>query len=161
MFKSAKTPTHACTRCSKNWRSADFSLLNPHDFNDNRRSTICDHCLFPTHPNAEKCRAQRKKRLVLEAQYGKEPVRKAVNLAYSRRRRIQKHNACPEWANEDAIRHFYLTAKQLTAETGIPHDVDHIVPLKHKAVCGLHVPANLQILTARENRRKSNKFIVK
>lgn len=69
----------------------------------------------------------------------------------------------PKWLTNNhiiEITEFYAEATRLTEKSGILHHVDHIVPLQGKKVSGLHVPWNLQILTATENLSKRNKFVV-
>jgi len=73
-----------------------------------------------------------------------------------RRRRVRV--AKPTGIGYDALKPFYEKAQTLTANTGVLHHVDHIVPLKGENICGLHVPWNLQIMTAKENLSKSNKW---
>jgi predicted nucleic acid-binding Zn ribbon protein len=80
-----------------------------------------------------------------------------LNASYEKRR-ASKLNATPFWSNLKAIKTVYKESERISIETGIPHQVDHVVPLIHPLVCGLHVPANLQILTAEENLKKGNRF---
>ena len=78
--------------------------------------------------------------------------------AHAMKRVAAKNNATPPWSNLDDILFFYEEAARLTAKTGIPHQVDHIVPLQGKTVCGLHVVWNLQVLPAVENQSKNNHY---
>jgi hypothetical protein len=82
-----------------------------------------------------------------------------VNAANAARYCAQRR-ALPAWADLDAIRGFYERAAKLTRETGIEHHVDHFYPLRGKTVCGLHVAANLRVITGAENCHKSNKYPV-
>jgi hypothetical protein len=75
-------------------------------------------------------------------------------LAAVNARRARKEMAMPSWVDTNAIRKFYVEAKSMQASDGIARHVDHIIPLKHPLVCGLHVPANLRIITAIENMKK-------
>lgn len=76
------------------------------------------------------------------------------------KRKLIIKQATPSWANMDAIKEMYVAAQQLIARTGVKYEVDHIVPIQHPLVCGLHVEHNLQILTETENISKSNNFII-
>lgn len=70
--------------------------------------------------------------------------------------RAQTVRATPPWADMTAIKAIYREARRLTDETGQVHVVDHVVPKISRYVCGLHVPANLQILHWRVNAQKGN-----
>lgn len=75
------------------------------------------------------------------------------------KRRATKRSATPWWSNLSAIKEIYRAARELTLLTGIQFHVDHIVPLIHEDVQGLHVPANLRIVPYYENCSKGNKLI--
>jgi 5-methylcytosine-specific restriction endonuclease McrA len=76
-----------------------------------------------------------------------------ARLARKRFRDAQKLMATPAWVDRVALNQVYAIARLLG-----DHHVDHIVPLCHPLVCGLHVPWNLQLLSPEENLTKSNKF---
>jgi hypothetical protein len=79
----------------------------------------------------------------------------AHSRAACARRYAEKTRATPPWADRRSVAAVYADAVRVTAESGVPHDVDHIVPLRGRSVCGLHVPWNLRIIPAIENRRKN------
>lgn len=82
-----------------------------------------------------------------------------LNTARASRYRASKLMATPAWVEPDDLLPAYREARAKTVETGILHHVDHIVPLKGKTVCGLHVPWNLRAIPAIENISKGAKLI--
>ena len=99
-----------------------------------------------------------------DALYHNEPTRLCLmhhsqSLANSAAYRAGLARATPIWVDRKAIEKIYADCVATTRATGIAHDVDHIVPLRGKEVCGLHVPWNLRIIPSKENHRKSNHFI--
>lgn len=67
-------------------------------------------------------------------------------------RRAGLNKATPPWVDRAELRRIY----EFAADMG--RQVDHIHPLKGKNFCGLHVPWNLQLLTATENATKGNRL---
>jgi hypothetical protein len=59
------------------------------------------------------------------------------------------------WGDQEKIDTLYDLARTMTALMGEPYEVDHFYPMRGKAVCGLHVEANLRVITAKQNRSKS------
>lgn len=131
-------------------RSAKWNKEHPRAFAEWYQNNI-DHARQKTalwrEANREYCRAEYRR-------WAKDnPDR--INALVARRN-ATKLRATPAWANHDAIRAVYAEAARLTLATGVRHEVDHIVPLRSAAVCGLHWEANLQILTSAANKKKSN-----
>ena len=82
--------------------------------------------------------------------------------AQAAKRKANKLRATPSWITQEQIRQMaaiYANAKRREAMTGVDWHVDHVVPLQGKNVCGLHVPWNLQLLSAEENLKKGNKLL--
>lgn len=79
---------------------------------------------------------------------------KAKFLANNSRRRLIIKQATPKWADLDLIVDVYKEAQYFGFH------VDHIIPLRGKTVCGLHVWENLQILPPRVNLQKGNRIAI-
>lgn len=86
------------------------------------------------------------------------------NLEYyakeAAKRRASKLKAIPIWLGKEEeflIQEAYDLAKQRTILLGFNWEVDHIVPLQNKFVCGLHTIDNLRVIPRKMNRSKSNK----
>ena len=88
---------------------------------------------------------------------------KDKNTAKSNRYRASKIKATPSWLTEEQhkqIESFYWLANLQKELTDDSYHVDHIIPLKGKTVCGLHVPWNLQLLKATDNIKKGNRLVL-
>jgi len=73
-------------------------------------------------------------------------------------RQTLKAKATPWWADRKAIEAIYAEARRLERETGVKYHVDHIIPLRGKGICGLHVPWNLRAIPAHENYLKHSRY---
>jgi hypothetical protein len=157
-----------CCRCNIDKETTNF-------FNDKNRKTgkypICKQCLkIDYKKNHEKIRKRQnqyhhKNKLILlpkmkERNKKWRQENKDKNCAKSAKYRASKLQATPKWANLNKIEYYYRLAKYFDEVSCgfVKHHVDHIIPLKGKNVCGLHVEHNLQILIDKHNIAKSNKM---
>ena len=92
--------------------------------------------------------------------YRKTEKYKAKHAAKEARRRATKLQATPKWLTKEHLEEIvkiYEFAKIIEKYFEIKVDVDHIIPLQGKEVCGFHVPWNLKAIPASRNRSKGNR----
>ena len=83
--------------------------------------------------------------------------------AKTRARQAAAIQRTPIWVDADEfwmITKVYDLAELRTKMLGVNWHVDHIIPLQGKLVSGLHTIANLQVIPAKVNFSKSNKYEV-
>jgi len=139
--KTGKYGLHSqCILCRK--KQVLEKKSHYHEYYESYRKSLTEEQL-------EKRRASgRKSKKNNPAKYAaKEMRRKAIRL-----------QATPSWSNKKIIDDYYLRAACWSKLSGEQFEVDHIVPLKSKFVCGLHCETNLRIISGRENRVKGNRY---
>lgn len=83
---------------------------------------------------------------------------KAKRNQRAQERRVAVRKATTPWYDPQYLRDLYENIKEAEAIFKTKFHVDHIIPLTHKAVCGLHTQENFQILTAQANWIKNNRW---
>ena len=81
----------------------------------------------------------------------------AIKIQY----KTKKKQRTPKWVDAEElwlIAEVYDLAERRNKVTNIKWHVDHIVPLQGRLVSGLHVISNLQVIPAKLNWSKGNKY---
>ncbi len=93
---------------------------------------------------------KRKYQTAQQAPRGKIIDAKIIKMVEHGSQRAQAKQATPKWANFEKMETIY--SRRVAGE-----QIDHIVPLNHPFVCGLHWEGNLEPLNSKANKEKGNK----
>ena len=110
--------------------------------------------------NPERAKATKRKNKLSRPETVKAEYQRNKHQYFARAasRRVTVKQATPVWADQNEIAEMFIIAGKLNSFFTKPVvHVDHVVPLNSKLVCGLHTPANLQILSAKANLAKRNR----
>ena len=137
-----------CSRCDS---TKELSCFNKSLRNKSGLQSTCRSC------EAEARKLKREDRRLYDKAHYESNKFYYINKANTRLLNIARADYT---IDSKYVEDLYSNAKEAETVFGFAFHVDHRVPLKHDKVCGLHVEANLQVLSARDNLAKSNKFIV-
>ena len=160
--------TKVCPKCFKELSLGSF-------YKDKTRGNVRPVCKSCTSQAGKTWRASNKEQKSLkDREYRKSHAEEIKNfqkayyqknksryLANFFKRKAAKLQAIPSWLSTvqlEEIDYLYKLREEVNSLSDYEYEVDHIVPLQGKNVCGLHVPWNLQLLPKEVNRAKSNKF---
>jgi len=140
-----------CTKCKETKPEDHYYKSNKYHC----KSCIDSGCVsrYKNRSDRQRFRDKQVRKLWLKAHPHIDPYKSA-------KRRAVKKQATPAWVTPEYVMLFYKQAQMESKRIGEKVHVDHIVPLTHPLVCGLHCEDNLQLLTATDNLKKSNTYIV-
>ena len=152
-----------CRECKKIKALNEFSKNKTRKDGVQSECKVCRKAYDEAYREANRERRREQQRSYIKTNKNKRKAYQKANnnkySAYNAKRRAKKLQATPHWLTEYQYKQIelkYWISNFLTEYTGIQHHVDHIHPLQGKNICGLHVPDNLQVLTAEENLSKNN-----
>lgn len=144
---------HHCKKCESERKTGSLKIK---EYNN---------LYYKNNLDKEKLRARNWQKLNPEKVKSAKAIYKKINKSKVNNENAQyralKRKASPNWLSpiqQAQIQEFYEIAAARSMQSGIQYHVDHIHPLKGNGFNGLHVPWNLQILTAHDNVAKHNKL---
>jgi hypothetical protein len=143
-----------CTRCAEIKTAADFGRVKNSPDGLRRECKVC---------RVAREQARYAANAAAKRLYGREwnaRNRDALRAGKAARKTAVKQ-ATPLWLTaiqRAQVAEFYDIALARTTQTGVAHEVDHIYPIKGTHSRGLHVPWNLQVLTAAANNTKRRRL---
>lgn len=144
-----------CLACTKE-RLACYKMADPEGWKarhrDYNRKYLADR---PDHHAEMYAKHKEKIRARVKAWIDERPGYKTSRRQGSADRIRQ---ATPVWLDRALQRQIDAIYQEAASRPGGPWHVDHIIPLKGRGVCGLHVPWNLQILAKSENLSKGKSY---
>lgn len=162
--RNQEVPKHeivvkTCTKCLQQLKISNFYWNK----NKNNYESFCKECvkvIRQNHYQNNYNKVRECNRKAVSKHQKKYPERNTQKVSL---RRAKKLKAVPKWLSDKdkkSIKAIYKLARELSLLSDTNYVVDHIVPLQGDNVCGLHVPWNLQVITAIENLKKGNQLMI-
>lgn len=146
---------YCSTECKKPSKPSKLCKICKVSLSSNSK-TYCSSCkpkyYTPTQPTKLTCTTCGD--TFLSKRKDKKYCRKACDMSRKSYKRARKRRKIQ--AKLPSVR--WVDIEEIYKNTPKGYHVDHIIPLNHEKVCGLHVPWNLQYLSKDDNIKKSNSF---